>query len=132
MTKTVLWHCPQIGSEVSVPTSQRDLAWTMTSKNVVTLNTTCSEGFWMPIVRSKSNGSKWISFKEAAKDLEVSFLPWEWSQPNGYPIQVNQSHISCSRVQVGFKNGRVIYLSEDSNHMSYRIYPWFDGQRQQK
>jgi len=85
--------CRQLGGEMPLPSSERDLSsWTTSSANVVvTLNTTCSEGFWLPIVRSPSNGSKWISFKQEAKEVEVTFLPWEWSQPNGYPIQVSRA-----------------------------------------
>jgi hypothetical protein len=43
--------------------------------------------------RSKSNGSKWIKAGEASKEIEIDYLPWEVSQPNGYQIQVLGSRI---------------------------------------
>jgi hypothetical protein len=93
--------CHQLGGEIPLPRSELDLAWTSTPKNTVTMNTTCGEGVWMPIVRSKSNASKWISAKDPARDVQVDYLPWEWSQPNGFPIQ------NC--VYATSKEGQVSY-----------------------
>jgi hypothetical protein len=43
--------CRQLGGEMPLPTSDTDLSWTFSSKNDATFNSTCFEGFWLPIVR---------------------------------------------------------------------------------
>ena len=43
--------CRLLGGEMPLAISDQDLAWAFTSKNRVTLNTACSEDYWMPIVR---------------------------------------------------------------------------------
>ncbi len=37
--------------------------------------------------RSKVNASKWVEGFDRSREIEVDFLPWDRSQPNGYPLQ---------------------------------------------
>ena len=79
--------CSQLGGELPLPTSEGNLDWALTSQNQLILNSTCAYGYWLPIIRSKTNSSKWINAYEPSKENEVNYLPWHVSQPNGYPIQ---------------------------------------------
>ncbi len=77
--------CQGLGGSMPLPRNSTELerlhqaAWRENNHAV------CKEGFWLPVVQSSKNFSKWIF--DDKREVEPTYLPWLKGQPNGGRIQ---------------------------------------------
>jgi len=85
--------CHQFGGEIPLPSGHsffQNLFKTDFTKKL--FKSTCSSAVWVPVVRSQFDSEIWMSdvattTTTSSQESKVTFLPWEWGQPNGYPRQ---------------------------------------------
>ncbi len=93
--KLLLFHKPvtfeqafvitkQLNGEMYLPTNQTELTRAIKIDSFK-LIVSCSNSFWLPIVRSPTNETLWLNRRNITE--QVTFLNWMIGQPNGYPSQ---------------------------------------------
>ena len=82
--KEAMTTCKNFKGEMILPTSAVELSGTF-HLNRSLLEKHCRSSFWLPIVRSKDNFTKWENGNNIAEG--VPYITWQYGQPNGYPTQ---------------------------------------------
>ena len=76
--------CKNFNGEMVLPTTEIEFNKAFYINHQL-LKSNCRGSFWLPIVRSKDNFTKWDNDNYLVDG--VPYIAWQYGQPNGYPTQ---------------------------------------------
>jgi len=73
--------CRSLGGKMPIPQNEDHLKELMESSKNDPEHKNCHEGYWIPMIQSKYNFTKWIV--DDGSEREATYQPWSVGQPNG-------------------------------------------------